>query len=151
MLCFQWAQSFCSFRYAVAVVFGLSVILFMALIRFCPIAAIASWVCVLAGPNSQAQCRPKRRFIVQRHSSIQKRPFEISLLKRLWRRWSGWQVRLTQRNTANVPHQPFSAQKRKYPDTLLARTATLRAKVAKLITVISHPNFPVDEQNVFVG
>ena len=73
-LCFQFAQSFCLFRYAIAWVWGLRVILFAAFSRFCPLGAIASWACALATPN--------RRFMVPKHCTTRKRRFEISLLKR---------------------------------------------------------------------
>ena len=43
------------FGYAIAWACGLILILFAALSRFCPIAAIASWACVLASPKYRAR------------------------------------------------------------------------------------------------
>ena len=75
--------------YAIAGVCGLRVILFAALSRFCPVAAIASRACVLASPKYRARCRPNRRFIVPKHCSTRNRRFEIRLLKRFSEARSG--------------------------------------------------------------
>ena len=72
------------FSYAIAMFCGLSLILFAAFGRFCPIAAMASCAYDLARQKSRARCNPKRRFMVPQHYVIRKRCLEIILVKRFF-------------------------------------------------------------------
>ena len=96
-----------SLLYAIAGVCLLKVILFAALSKFCPIAAITICAWVLVTSKYRARCNPKSRLIVPKHPSTRKCCLEIRLLKRFY----DWRSERPRNPLCKIPSRclPFTA------------------------------------------